>query len=114
MMSQMLGSESFVISDAPASDNDDVDSLPSISSGVLDSDDEDDLSDAQREWEASLEQLQMLLTLVIVPFAGKFLGRKFAYWSWARYMEWAHDVEIRWTNKGVFAAVGAVEAAASL
>ena len=81
MMSQMLGSESFVISDAPASDNDDVNSLPSISSGVLDSDDEDDLSDAQREWEASLEQLQMLLTLVIVPFAGKFLGRKFAYWS---------------------------------
>ncbi|KAK0614272.1 hypothetical protein B0T14DRAFT_528151 [Immersiella caudata] len=110
-MSQMLGSESYIISDAPASENDDVDSLPSISSGVLDSDDE--LSDAQQEWEASLEQLQLLVTMVLVPFAGKFLGRKFAYWSWARYMEWMHNVEIRWTNKGVFAAVGAAEAAVS-
>ncbi|KAK0638833.1 hypothetical protein B0T16DRAFT_462572 [Cercophora newfieldiana] len=112
-MSQLLGSESFLIPDAPASENDDVDSLPSISSGVLDSDDEE-LSDAQQEWEASLEQLQLLLTMVLVPFAGKYLGRKFAYWSWARYMEWMHNVEIRWTNRGVFAAVGAVEAAASL
>jgi hypothetical protein len=34
--------------------------------------------------------------------------------GWARYMEWMHDVEIRWTNKAVFTAVGAVEAAASL
>ena len=67
-----------------------VASLPSISSGILDSvsdlsseddDDDDGLSDAQREWEASLEQLQLLLTMVVVPFAGKFLGRKFAYWS---------------------------------
>jgi hypothetical protein len=56
-----------------------VDSLPSISSSILDS--EADSSDAQREWEASLEQLQLLLTMIIMPFAGKFLGRKFAYWS---------------------------------
>jgi hypothetical protein len=75
-------SESFVIPDAgsPSSDNDDdLDSLPSISSSVLDSEVGD--SDAQREWEASLEQLQLLLTMVLVPFVGKFLGRKFAYWS---------------------------------
>jgi hypothetical protein len=71
-------------------EKDEIVSLPSISSGILDSvsdlsseddDDDDDLSDAQREWEASLEQLQLLLTMVVVPFAGKFLGRKFAYWS---------------------------------
>ncbi|VBB75039.1 Putative protein of unknown function [Podospora comata] len=105
-------SDSFIISDmAPSSDNDDVDSLPSISSSILDSEDE---SDAQREWETSLEQLQLLLTMIIMPFAGKYLGRKFAYWSWARYMEWMHNVEIRWTNKREFAAVGAVQAASSL
>lgn len=103
-----------MIPDAPASENDDVDSLPSISSGILDSDDDDELSDAQKEWEASLEQLQLMVTMILVPFAGKFLGRKFAYWSWARYMEWMHNVEIRWTNKGLFTAVGAAEAAASL
>ncbi|KAK3327296.1 hypothetical protein B0T19DRAFT_158831 [Cercophora scortea] len=77
----MSGYGSFVISDhAPSSDNDDVDSLPSISSGVLSSEG-DSTSNAQEEWEASLEQLQLLLTMVLVPFAGKFLGRKFAYWS---------------------------------
>lgn len=109
----MSTSDSFVrIPDAsPSTDNDDVDSLPSISSSILESEAE---SDAQREWEASLEQLQLLLTMVLVPFVGKYLGRKFAYWSWARYMEWLHDVEIRWTNKKAFKAAGAVGAAATL
>lgn len=80
-MSQNLGSDSFVLSEgAASSENDDVESLPSISSGILDSGDEAE-SDAQKEWEASLEQLQLMLTMVIVPFAGKYLGRKFAYWS---------------------------------
>jgi hypothetical protein len=52
--------------------------------------------------------------MIIMPFVGKFMGRKFAYWSWARYMEWMHNVEIRWTNKRVFNAAGAAEAAVSL
>jgi hypothetical protein len=72
-------SESFVLQDVPASEKDDVDSLPSISSSLLDSDDEHD--DAQEEWERSLQQLQMLLTMVVLPFAGKYFGRQFAYWS---------------------------------
>ncbi len=95
--SQLLGSESFVIPDTPTpsdhsrnnsqhnSDRDEVDSIPSISSSILDESDDDEsddgISDAQREWETSLEQLQLLLTMVLVPFAGKYLGRKFAYWS---------------------------------
>ncbi|KAL2175800.1 uncharacterized protein P884DRAFT_301209 [Thermothelomyces heterothallicus CBS 202.75] len=111
-------SSSFVIPDVPPSSSsdrdDDIDSLPSISSSILDSDSETDSSDAQREWEASLEQLQLLLTMIILPFAGKFLGRKFAYWSWARYMEWMHNVEIRWTSKSAFNAAGAAEAASPL
>ncbi|KAM7200151.1 hypothetical protein V8F33_004084 [Rhypophila sp. PSN 637] len=112
----MSGYGSFVIpvtgSSSDDDDIDDIDSLPSSPSDVLSETDSE--SDAQREWEESLEQLQLMLTMVIVPFAGKFLGRKFAYWSWARYMEWAHNVEIRWTNKTAFAAAGAVEAAATL
>ncbi|KAK0719574.1 hypothetical protein B0H67DRAFT_573470 [Lasiosphaeris hirsuta] len=115
-MSQFLGSESsFVISDGAASseNGDDVASLPSISSSIL-SDDDYEHSDAQREWEESLEQLQLLLTMVIMPFAGKFLGRKFAYWGWSRYMEWVHDVDIVWLNKGSFEIIGAVEVASSL
>lgn len=78
----MSTSDSYIISDmAPSSDHDDdLDSLPSISisSDVLSSVSD---TDAQREWEESLEQIQLLLTMVVVPFAGKFLGRKFAYWS---------------------------------
>ena len=130
----MSASGSFVIPEvSPASDRDDVDSLASISSGDLSSEGD---SDAQREWEASLEQLQLILTMVLIPFAGKYLGRKFAYWSkfwrqslrgrretrptdnrdagWARYMEWFHNVEIRWSSKKAFKVAGAVEAATSL
>lgn len=65
--------------DTESNSGSDVDSLPSS----LDSSDLDSVSnsDAQREWEASLEQLELVLTMVIVPYAGKYFGRKFAYWS---------------------------------
>ncbi|KAI1653333.1 hypothetical protein F4813DRAFT_393781 [Daldinia decipiens] len=105
-------SGSFAMADTPGSDNDDIDSLPSTSTESFTTDDDD--FDAQKEWEQSLEQLQLLLTMVLVPFAGKYLGRKFAYWSWARYMEWMHNVEIKWTNKTAFKVSGAVEAAATI
>ncbi|KAK3186533.1 hypothetical protein K4F52_004573 [Lecanicillium sp. MT-2017a] len=94
--------------------DDDLDSLPSISTDEIYSDDEDYDDDAQAEWERSLEQIQMLLTMVIVPFVGKYFGRKFAYWSWGRYMNWAHDVQVTYTDKKAFRAIGAVEAARSL
>lgn len=72
-------SDSFHVPDISAIDrDDDIDSLPSSSTESFESDDD---FDAQKEWEASLEQLQLLLTMIIVPFAGKYFGRKFAYWS---------------------------------
>jgi len=78
----MSTSDSYIIQDASpesSNDQDEVDSLPSsIGSSDLDSEEE---SDAQREWEASLQQLELVLTMVIVPYAGKYFGRKFAYWS---------------------------------
>ncbi|KAL3960841.1 hypothetical protein ACCO45_005958 [Purpureocillium lilacinum] len=92
-------------------DRDDIDSLPSTSTSDIYSDAD---SEAQAEWDRSLEQLQLILTMMIVPWMGKYFGRKFAFWSWARYMEWMHNVEIRWTNKKAFKVVGAVEAAATL
>ncbi|KFY42239.1 hypothetical protein V494_02510 [Pseudogymnoascus sp. VKM F-4513 (FW-928)] len=98
--------------DEPASDNDDLDSLPSS----IDSSEESSeySSDAQKEWEASLQQIELLLTMVVVPYVGKYFGRKCAYWSWAKYMEWMYDVEVRYTNKAAFKTAGAVEAAATL
>lgn len=79
----MSTSDSYVMSDMAASEShdEDLDSLPSISSDLLSSEASESPSDAQKEWEESLEQIQLLLTMVVVPFAGKYLGRKFAYWS---------------------------------
>lgn len=67
---------------AYSSDEDEIASLPSESTtsselGTL----SDDYSDAEEEWRESIEQLELLLSMVIVPFVGKFLGRKCAYWG---------------------------------
>ena len=37
--------------------------------------------DAEREWKESLQQLELLLTMVVVPYVGKYFGRKAAYWG---------------------------------
>ncbi|KAG9248174.1 hypothetical protein BJ878DRAFT_76700 [Calycina marina] len=111
----MPTSDPYILQDALAEssyDNDDLDSLPSsIDSSELDS---EDSSDAQKEWEESLQQLELVLTMVVVPYLGKYFGRRFAYYSWARWMEWMYPVEVRFTNKSAFKAAGAVEAAATL
>ena len=104
------------IIDAPSQAQDeDLDSLPS-------SDDSDTASltlsdansDAEREWHESLQQLELLLSLVIVPYLGKYFGRKFAYWGWKSFMEWKYPVEIVVTSPRTFKGIGAIEAAASL
>ena len=38
-------------------------------------------SDAEEQWRESLQQLELLLTMVLVPFIGKYAGRKCAYWG---------------------------------
>lgn len=94
---------------------DEIDSLPdSASSSTIDSDSDLGESDAEREWKESLQQLELLLTMVLVPYLGKYMGRKCAYWGWAKFMEWKYPVEVVVTNKATFKATGAVEAAASL
>lgn len=41
----------------------------------------DESSDAEAEWLENIQQLEMLLSMVIAPFLGKMLGRRFAYWG---------------------------------
>jgi hypothetical protein len=61
-------------------DDDDVDSLPSTeTSGSLVDDERE--SDAEKQWQESLQQLELLLTMVIVPYMGKYFGRKAAYYG---------------------------------
>lgn len=66
--------------------DEDMASLPSESSDDSDVDTlSDDYSDAEAEWRESIEQLELLLTMVLVPFIGKYLGRRCAYWGRCEY-----------------------------
>ena len=61
-----------------------VDSLPSSSDASTTSvtpSEEEAYSDAEREWRESLQQLELLLTMVLVPYLGKYFGRRCAYWG---------------------------------
>jgi len=64
----------------PDSDLESIDSLPD-SAPSDDIDDTEDEDDAEREWRESLQQIELLLTMVLVPYLGKYFGRKMAYWS---------------------------------
>lgn len=75
-MAMSMSNESFV----EPSSADEIDSLPSSSTNS-EADEEEYLSDADREWRESLQQLELLLTMVMVPYLGKYFGRKAAYWG---------------------------------
>lgn len=61
--------------------SDEVDSLPSTETDDSVDDEHPGESDAEREWRESLQQLELLLTMVLVPYLGKYFGRKAAYWG---------------------------------
>ncbi|KAF5384789.1 hypothetical protein D9615_001423 [Tricholomella constricta] len=60
-------------------------SLDDLSSNASYDSDEDSRL-AQQEWEDSLQQLQLLVSVVIMPFFGKWLGRRWSQWAYARYL----------------------------
>jgi Mitochondrial import 2 len=83
-MSDGLASSDPSLLEIPSNGSeDDVDSLPESQpdSDETISDSDYDESDADRQWKESLEQLELLLSMVIVPYAGKYFGRKFAFWG---------------------------------
>jgi hypothetical protein len=56
---------------------------PGSSDGYFSEDDEYAL--ARKEYEENVEQLKMLVSVVLMPFLGKFLGRRWSHWLFARY-----------------------------
>src|SRR5690242_4064533 len=76
----LANSESFI---EPPNSLDESDEVASLPSSPTDSsvDDDEYVSDAEREWRESLQQLELLLTMVVVPYMGKYFGRKCAYWG---------------------------------
>jgi len=59
-------------------------SASSSDDGYYDSDDE--LALAQQEWDESMHQLQWMVTLILMPLLGKYLGRKWSGWAYERYL----------------------------
>ncbi|RMZ84292.1 hypothetical protein DV738_g710, partial [Chaetothyriales sp. CBS 135597] len=114
-----LSASDTTLIDVSASNSEyqEVDSLPSsptTTSSSLTLSDLHSESDAEREWKESLQQIELLLSLVIVPYLGKYFGRRFAFWGWKRFMEWKYPVEVVITSPVAFKGIGALEAAASL
>jgi hypothetical protein len=40
----------------------------------------------QQEWQESLAQLHRLVSFVLIPFVGKWLGRRWSYWGEYSYL----------------------------
>ncbi|KAJ7092611.1 hypothetical protein C8R44DRAFT_646748 [Mycena epipterygia] len=66
----------------PRSNSDSLDDVSSQASY----DSAEDFRMAQQEWEESLHQLQQLVSIVLLPFFGKWLGRRWSQWAYARYL----------------------------
>ncbi|KAG0708749.1 hypothetical protein DFH29DRAFT_993628 [Suillus ampliporus] len=60
-----------------------VSSLDSSSDSSYDSD--EDYRLAQKEWDESLEELQQLALVLLLPWVGKYFGRRCSYWLYDRY-----------------------------
>ncbi|PLB52717.1 hypothetical protein P170DRAFT_434438 [Aspergillus steynii IBT 23096] len=102
-----LTTSAYMVSSRDHYSDEDVASLPSESTSASDLDSlSDDYSDAEEEWRESIEQLELLLTMVLVPFVGKYFGRKCAYWGWTRFMEWKYPVEVVMKNPSEYKATG--------
>jgi len=80
-MADSISSSAFMV-DPPSPESDDVDSLPE-SGETSSTEEEQDLysHDAEREWKESLQQLELLLTMVLIPYFGKYFGRKLAFYG---------------------------------
>ena len=55
--------------------------MSDVSSEYSDDDDERERALIREEWEDSLRQMQMLFSIVLVPFFGKWMGRRWSYWG---------------------------------
>lgn len=74
-------SSSYIVPEPESTDDsNELDSLPE-SEATSSTDEDSDLSDADREWRESLQQLELILTMVLIPYIGKYFGRKLAYWG---------------------------------
>jgi hypothetical protein len=55
-------------------------SSSSSSDASSDFDEEEQAAMIQEEWEESLRQLEVVFSIVVIPFFGKWYGRRFGFW----------------------------------
>lgn len=55
---------------------------------VFDIEPAEEVSDAQKHWDESLEQLHNAVFFALLPVIGRILGRRFARSMWMRYVNW--------------------------
>ncbi len=95
----------------------DVDTISSSGSDITDlstesGDDYDSERERQleREWEEGMEHLKMITTIVLLPFFGKWLGKKWAYlcefstFDVRRDVEWSGVTGYNMLTVGVYSA----------
>lgn len=58
--------------------------------------------EAEREWEENVRQLQLAVSVLILPTVGKWLGRKWSYHLYSRYITlgwtWALFLPTSWVK----------------
>ncbi|ORY95955.1 hypothetical protein BCR43DRAFT_493861 [Syncephalastrum racemosum] len=77
-------SEQYIVGDDDISIDDDIDR--SEDGGYLTEEDSYYSYDAEAEWEETKAQFNALFSLVIFPFAGRWLGKKVSFWLWSKYL----------------------------
>jgi hypothetical protein len=62
-------------------------SLSSSSSASSESsfDEDEERAMIQEEWEESLRQMEVVMSIIIMPFFGKWFGRQWAYWGMSTF-----------------------------
>lgn len=62
-----------------------LDSYPSLPSESEDDDSDLDSEEEhamiQEEWEESLKQMEIVFSVILIPFFGRWYGRQFGYWG---------------------------------
>ncbi|RKP13829.1 hypothetical protein BJ684DRAFT_19713 [Piptocephalis cylindrospora] len=56
---------------------------------VSDEEEEEEEDSLAAQWHEDLRQIQALVSVVLVPFFSRWLGRKFVFWAW-------HALKSKW------------------
>ena len=56
------------------------------------SEDEREYEQALKDWEANVEKLRLVVSMVLFPYLGRWAGRKWAHWSTTLCMAISHQL----------------------